>query len=504
MSELPRMVIAALVVVVILVLVALVAGGRQAAARAATAGQGAAGGEGAAGAPPPGRLPDTVAGRRAAALAAALHDGGEEAVRRFVAENFAASALAERSAEVRERSLRPLLADLGRGELISVEPAGPRAIDLVFKAADKPLWLAVRLELEPGPPHGILGMRITAEHRPPARPAAGPPLNEAQALAAIAAEAEKRAAAGEFSGVVAVAREGRPLVTRAWGVAERSFGAPVKVGTRFNLASIDKLFTQVVILQLAEEGKLDPQERLIRYLPDYPNRAVAEKVTIQQLLDHASGLGDFFGERFRATPNERLRTLADYLPLFVDQPLLFPPGSEQRYSNAGYVVLGLVIERLTGESYYEAVQRRVFARAGMTQSDFSMVDEATPDRAVGYTRERAAGAPAAAGGAAAAPLRSNVYFLPARGSSAGDGYSTAGDLLRFAQALREGRLLKPDQWRRRGGVGIAGGSPGCNAVLEDDWSAGYTLVVLANLDPPSAEDLAGAARGLLAQVRRRE
>jgi D-alanyl-D-alanine carboxypeptidase len=449
-------------------------------------------------------FPDSPAGRRAEALAAALREGNDAAMRRFATENYAASALAERSAEVRVQAMRPVLADLGRGELVSVEPVGERSIELVFKAAAKPLWVRFRLDLEPAPPRGIVGIRIQAEDQPPAPAVSGPPLSESEALAAITAEAKKRAAAGEFSGVLEVAHDGRSLLSHAEGIAERSSGAPVTADTRFNLGSVDKVFTQLVIRQLAEEGKLDLQEHLIHYLPDYPNRAVAEKVTIQQLLDHASGLGDFFGPRFRAAPKETLRQLADYLPLFVDQPLLFEPGSEQRYSNAGYVVLGLVIERLTAKSYYEAVAERVFAPAGMSHSDFSAVDDPVLNRAEGYTHERAGDAAADGGGAGAgAPLRSNVYTLPARGSSAGGGYSTAGDLLRFTVALRGGRLLKSNPWQRQGGVGFAGGSPGCNASIEDDWDSGYTVIVLSNFDPPSAEDLSRAVRGLLARVQRK-
>src|SRR5580693_166477 len=339
------------------------------------------------------RFPDSPAGRRGAALAAALRAGGEEALRRFMAENYAASALAERWPEVRLRSLARVVGVLGHGELASVEPFGERSIELVFKAERRPLWVHFRLDLEPEPPHGVTAIRIRAEDQPPARVASGPPLSEAEALAAIDAAASKRAAAGEFSGVVEVARDGRSLLRRALGVAHRGFGVPVQADTRFNLGSIDKLFTQILVQQLGEQGKLDPREHLIRYLPDFPNRAVAEKVTIQQLLDHTSGLGDIFGERFRATPKARLRKLADYLPLFVDQPLLFEPGSEQRYSNAGYIVLGLVIERVTGKSYYEAVQERVFAPAGMLHSDFSALDDPAPNRAEGYTHQPVGEAP---------------------------------------------------------------------------------------------------------------
>lgn len=439
-------------------------------------------------------LPDTPAGRRGAALVAALRTGSTEAVRAFVAENYAGSALAQRSAEARAGALGPMLADLGRGELVDVQVLSDLGIGLVFKAESRAAWFVVTLQLEPAPPHGIVGARLQVEDQPPEHLAAGPPLTEAEALAAVGAEMARRAAAEEFSGVVMVARAGKSLLTRAAGLADRAFGVAVKPDTRLNLGSINKIFTQVVIRQLAEEGKLDLTDRLVRRLPDYPNREVAEKITLQQLLDHTSGLGDFFGERFTATPKERLRTLADYLPLFVDRPLLFTPGAERRYSNAGYLVLGLVIERLTGKTYFDAVRERVFRRAGMTRTDSYEADDPVPDVALGYTRH------GDEAGAAAGSWRSNLYARPARGSSAGGGYSTAEDLLLFSQALREGRLVKSDVWRRSGGIAIAGGGPGCNAVLEDDWHGGYTVIVLSNLDPPSAESLASAARAFLARA----
>jgi D-alanyl-D-alanine carboxypeptidase len=446
----------------------------------------------------PPALPDTPPGRRAAALAAALRDGSEPAMRQFFTDNYAQSALAERPAADRVVTMKRVLRDLGHGTLVAATPVGDREIEVVFKAEGRDLWLHFTLQLEPQAPFGVHAMRVRAEDQPPAvvEPASQLPLSEAAALEAIGTETDRRAKAGEFSGVVLVARNGEPVLRRAVGLAERSFSAPVTAETRFNLGSINKIFTKVVMQQLAEEGKLDLAAPLQRALPDYPNRAVAEKITLQQLLDHTSGLGDIFGQRYEDTPKSRLRSLQDYLPLFVDRPLEFPPGSQERYSNAGYVVLGLVIEHATGKSYYDAVRERVFARAGMTASESFAIDNLAPQVAMGYTRSTPGDGPPSPD----APLRSNLYTLPARGSSAGGGYSTVDDLLRFARALREGRLVKRNSWQASGGLAIAGGSPGVNAALEDDWGRGSTVVVLSNLDPPSAQSLATAARRLLARV----
>lgn len=438
-------------------------------------------------------FPDHAAGRHARALAEAVAAGTDEALLRFVESSYAASALAERPAAARAENLKRVLHDLGRGAPALVEDLGPRSTRLTIKSAGADLWVSFTLELEPDPPHGILRMRIEAEDRPPEPAPSGGPVSEAEAIASLGRLVDERAAAGKFSGVVLVARGGEVVLARAVGVAERNFAVPITLETKFNLGSINKVFTMLVIDQLAAEGKLQVDETIARLLPDYPNAEVARRVTVARLLDHASGLGDFFGERYDATPKDRLRSLQDYLPLFVDQPLLFEPGADRRYSNAGYIVLGLIIERITGKSYYDAVRERIFEPLGMKDTASYEADEVVAGLAFGYTSRSQEGQPV--------EPRRNIYTLPARGSSAGGGYSTAGDLLRFTTGVREGRLGAAERWRRQGGMAIAGGSPGVNGIVEDDWETGWTLIVLANVDPPAAEGISRAARSILARVR---
>src|SRR5262249_33086022 len=158
---------------------------------------------------------------------------------------------------------------------------------------------------------------------------------------------------------------------------------------------------------------------------------------IQQLLTMTSGLGDIFGKKYDATPKSRLRTLADFLPLFVNEPLLFEPGTSRRYSNAGYVVLGLIIEKASGQGYHDYVREHRLRPAGMKNSDAYPQDAIVANRAVGYTRETEGDEPSRPD----APLHVNIYALPAVSSSAGGGYSTAEDLLAFDQAMRANKLL---------------------------------------------------------------
>lgn len=296
------------------------------------------------------------------------------------------------------------------------------------------------------------------------------------------------AAAGEFSGVVLLAKDGAPLFERAYGFADRETRTPNTVETAFNLGSINKFFTQVAIRQLADAGKLNVDSTLARAWPDYPNHEVARRVTIRQLLQHRSGVG---GNIFAAPPGKTrgdIRRLSDYLPLFVNEPLQFEPGTNQRYSNAGYIVLGLLIERLSGEDYYDYVRRHIFEPAAMTRTASWTVDALPPNTAKGYTTRRL---DVETSGAVPG---TNTEFLPGRGSSAGGGYSTAHDLLRLLNALRAGKIPGGPQAST---VGIAGGAPGLNATMEGDLAGGYDLIVLANLDPPAAERVSRIVRGWL-------
>jgi CubicO group peptidase (beta-lactamase class C family) len=311
----------------------------------------------------------------------------------------------------------------------------------------------------------------------------------------ISAAVDKAVAEDRFSGVVLVAKDGTPILSKAWGMADPAKGIANRPDTKFNLGSINKFLTHIAIGQLAAAGKLSLNDTIRKHLPDYPS-PVADKITIEQLLQHRSGLGDFFGEKFLAS-HASIRKVSDYLPLFVDKPLEFEPGTDQRYSNAGFVVLGLIIEKISGQSYYDYVRDHITRPAGMNDTASYAVDENVPNRAIGQTKRGPQG-----------PLparRDNVNTLPARGSSAGGGYSTAPDLLRLSQALLADKLM-PKRWTDwlfsgkldgagKRNIGVAGGAPGVNAVLEIEPP--YTVVVLSNFDPPSAEEIAREARKTL-------
>jgi len=292
------------------------------------------------------------------------------------------------------------------------------------------------------------------------------------------------AATPEFSGVVAIGRGGRIVHLAAAGAVSPGGPRPT-AETAFNLGSVNKLFTQIVVRQLAAEQGWSLDTTVAALWPDYPNPAVARVITVRQLLTHRSGVqGNIFAGD--SAGRGALLTLRDFRPLFVNEPLQFTPGTRDAYSNAGYVLLGLLIEQRTGRSYYDVVAERVYRPSGMTRAAHWRRDSLPDHAAVGRTQRDEAGA------RLAAPV-ANTRTLPGRGSSAGGGYASAADLVRFVEALRTHRLPQGPP----PGIGIAGGSPGVNAIIEGDLPGARDVIVLANVDPPVAERLAAAIRRLL-------
>jgi CubicO group peptidase (beta-lactamase class C family) len=267
-----------------------------------------------------------------------------------------------------------------------------------------------------------------------------------------------------------------------------------ETGTQFCLGSMNKMFTAVAILQLVGQGKLALDKPIATYWPDYPNRDLAARVTIRELLSHTAGTGDIFTPEYE-THRQDTRTLADYVNLFGSRPVRFPPGTRMEYSNYGFILLGRIIELVSGGSYESYVREHVFIPAGMLHSDSRPEIDRVAGRAIGYTHGPSG-------------LLPNTDMMPWSGTSAGGGYSTVHDLLLFADALQTGRLLNPVLLKeattadvvhqdyglgfyvlRGGGYGHGGGGPGINAELHILPRNGYVLVTLSNRDPRMASDM---------------
>ena len=440
---------------------------------------------------------------------AAFNAGDVEALKKFAAEHLSESdrqgmlpeQVAQRELEFRNRVV-------GGFELYEVEKNTDTELVATLKTTGEfPHFARMVWTFDAANP----GMVTDRDLRPTATPRSALPAKMTAARLAedLDAKLTRLASADKFSGAVLIAKDGKPVFQKAYGYADRDAKTLNNLETRFRLGSMNKMFTSVAIAQLVEAGKLKYTDTLAQVLPDYPNKEVAQKITVHQLLTHTSGLGDIFGPEFDKRKNE-LREIKDYLALFADKPLRFEPGAGWSYSNGGFIVLGLIVEKLSGQSYYDYVQKHIYDVAGMKLSGSFPKTDKIPNLAVGYMK-----------GGPSGQLAPNWETLPWRGMSAGGGDSTVGDLLRFAEALRGHKLLGaqltetivtgktqpgPDadskyaygfEDERVAGhriVGHGGGAPGMNGQLDIYLDGGYTVVVLANLDPPAAQGVANYVR----------
>lgn len=263
----------------------------------------------------------------------------------------------------------------------------------------------------------------------------------AQDLDAIVLAAADR---GAFSGVALVARGEEILCHRAVGLANRSWELANTLDTRFRVASVSKMFTAVLVLDLVARGQLALDEEVLPRL-GLQGTALPPEIQVQHLLTMTAGIADFLEESegldasweamCRACSITLLRAHEDYLPLFVHRPPRAPVGERHAYSNASYILLGLLLERVSGRPYAELLRGRVLEPAGMRESGFFAVDDVEPRVAEGYLSRPDGG------------WRRNVYELTPAPMADGGVYATAADLARFLRALAEGRLLHPE-WTR--------------------------------------------------------
>lgn len=234
----------------------------------------------------------------------------------------------------------------------------------------------------------------------------------------------------EFSGVVLLAEKDSVFFEKAYGYSSIEYKVENDVNTLFNIASITKTMTAVAALQLADKGLLDLDSPIGKYLPDFPNIAVRDSVTAFQLLTHTSGLNNFLVDDFKDIGKLNFIVLEDYLPLFASKPLLFSPGSKYSYSAAGYVVLGLLIEKLSGESYHQYMEGHIFRSTGMKRTTAIPIDSIVENRASGYTSYFGE----------SDHLSKNDSYL-GYANPAGFYYYTSKDLLIFFQALKNYSLI---------------------------------------------------------------
>jgi D-alanyl-D-alanine carboxypeptidase len=305
----------------------------------------------------------------------------------------------------------------------------------------------------------------------------------------------------KISGTVLVARDDEILFEEAYGFSSKTFGVPNEIDTKYNIGSLNKLITKIAVLQLIQAGKVDLDDFVGKHLPTF-REDIASTVRVRHLITFTSGMDDYFGQKFDAALG-RLRKVSDFVPFFIDDPLLSKPGEKWNYTNAGYVVLGLVIEAATGMDYYDYVRENIYTPAGMVNTDHYEVDSTTPKMATGYTRKKPNSSEHPS------KRRSNHFVIGSRGSPAGGGYSTVEDFLLLDRTIANNTLLNsaysnmilrpldadPDSPLRA--IVMAGGAPGLTALYIKFFEFGLTFIVMSNYDPEDVQPLAEQVRDLV-------
>lgn len=256
----------------------------------------------------------------------------------------------------------------------------------------------------------------------------------------LSSKLKETALESNFSGTVLVQRQSKIWAAGAYGMANQSEERPNDHHTRFGIASGCKLFTAIAVGQLVQQGKLTFNTKILDILEADAFPHFNQEITVHHLLTHSSGIADYFDEEtmddfevlWTIRPMYSLRRLSDFIPMFCDQPMKFAPGSRFHYNNAGYIMLGLLVEKLSGMPFTDYVEQHIFAPCGMQDSGYFSFDSLPAHTALGYIEGD--------GGT----WRTNIYSLPVKGGSDGGAYVTAPDMLLLWDHLLQHKLLSPE------------------------------------------------------------
>ena len=364
-------------------------------------------------------------------------------------------------------------------------------------------YLAVRIE--PEAPHRITLFQARVPDEAAAswklKPVTSTAATEKDRLQEIDSYLKRMGDADIFSGAIVIAREGKPVFAHGYGYADREKKIPNTVETPFFSASVIKLFTGLAIGQLVEQGKLSYDDPLAKFLPDFPDPESARKIRIKHLLSHTSGLGDYLGTQAYREALDQMVSVKARIDILPRKPPAFEPGTKMLYSNMGYELLGRVIELVTGQDYYDYMQKHVFAPAGATSASFPLqpkIGVAAVPMAYPYDFTSSKGT--------LKDFENKFGENARRGSAAGNALVSALDLIKLSNAMRDGRIVKPETFRLHSSakpelgspnygygfiagpyfgrpfVGHNGRAPGeCNEFGELRDTP-YTIVVLSNVD----------------------
>jgi len=338
------------------------------------------------------------------------------------------------------------------------------------------------------------------------------PLTEKQFLQMITDVIQRICEQDVFSGTVLIARGDELLLTHACGEASKRFHVPNNIETKLNLGSMNKMFTATAITQLVEKGLLSFEDTIDKHVDEsWLPKEITSKITVHHLLTHTSGLGSYFNETYMKGSKGLYRKVNDFKPLLKGEKPAFEPGKRFRYSNTGMLLLGVVIESVTGQSYFDYIRKNIYKPAGMKNSDSYEMDYPVENLAIGYSPDLKS----------KYGWQNNLFKHVIKGGPAGGGFSTVGDLHRFARALQTGKLVSADSLKillkDHSGegygygfgivegpsgrvVGHSGGFSGINGNLDIYLDKGYIVAVLSNYDN-GASPVAQKISQLLARVK---
>ncbi len=411
------------------------------------------------------------------------------------------------------------LKDTGGVDFYSIRTyAPPRPDETVAIIKDRILgnWWGITFRFGETPAMLVAGLGMD-----PARTPAGiseRPISEKEAIDEIRTLMAGLHKKDWFSGTVLIAKGAGVLLTDFAGEANKGDHAPIDIDTKFNLGSMNKMFTATAVARLVEAGKLSFDDPISKYIDEtWLPKAVTDTITIRHLITHTSGLGSYFNEAYMKSSRALFRKLDDYKPLIKNDKPAFTPGTRFQYSNTGLFLLGVVIEKVTGEDYFDHIRKAIYAPAGMTNSDSYEMDYPVENLAIGYSPDWQS------------PYKwqNNLYKHVIKGGPAGGGFSTVKDLHKFALALLSGKLVSPKMrelmWtdftkagsgdgygygftvvQSPGGkvVGHSGGFAGINSQLDIYVDSGDIVAVMSNIDN-GASPLANKIGQILARVKAR-
>ncbi len=444
------------------------------------------------------KLPDKPAAHYIKPLLEVLNSGDAKQVESFVKQNFTPEFLDEFPMDMHLGFMLDTHAQHGDLVFHSVrsndEPQPETEQVIILKTARTELWLALTIHATPEKPYKINGLSLSPA-RPPSNLSKSSSLTIEEAIVELDNYVKRMAERDVFSGSVLLAKGDKVLYKAAYGMASKRFNVPNNLQTKFNLGSMNKMFTSTAIMQLVEAGKLSLNDKLSKFADEsWLPKDITDKIEIRHLLTHSSGLGSYFNQTYMETSKNRYRDLDDYKPLIIDETLRFEPGTDNSYSNTGMFMLGVVIEKVSGQDYFSYIRDHIYNPAGMIHSDSYEMDQPVPNLAIGYepNRDNETG------------WSNNLYKHVLKGGPAGGGFSTVEDLHRFALALTHFKLLgekfteevysaKPDLHSPSYGygfsvdgtpddriVGHGGGFEGISSNLDIYLNQGYVSVVMSN------------------------